>query len=63
MSSGGNKTSAKTVMALSVLGGAVAGGVIGVIGLPDYVAALAIGGALTGGAIGAAFFLFSGGGQ
>lgn len=63
MSSGGNQKSAKTAMALSVLGGAVLGGVIGAIGLPDYAAALAIGGALTGGAIGAAFFLFSGGGE
>jgi len=47
-------------MALSVLGGAVVGGGVGLALLPDFAAALAIGGAMTGGAIGAAFFLFAG---
>ncbi|MBY5932497.1 hypothetical protein KUV51_05750 [Tateyamaria omphalii] len=45
-------------MSLSVLGGAVVGGVIGVTLLPHYAAALAIGGAMTTGAIAVAWMLF-----
>ncbi|WP_415920623.1 hypothetical protein [Tateyamaria sp. SN6-1] len=60
MSSQGNQRSPLAVMALSVLGGAAAGGVVGVVLLPAFAAALAIGGGMTGGAIGAAFFLFAG---
>lgn len=60
MSTDRKQKSAFATMALSVLGGAVLGGGIGVLTLPDFAAALAIGGAMTGGAIGAAFFLFAG---
>ncbi|WP_299657823.1 hypothetical protein [uncultured Tateyamaria sp.] len=60
MSSEGKQKSAFATMALSVLGGAALGSVIGAFVLPGFAAALAIGGAMTGGAIGAAFFLFAG---
>ena len=60
MSSGGNQRSVITTMALSVLGGAFVGGVIGAFVLPDFAAALAIGGGMAAGAVSAALFLFSG---
>ncbi|MEX0309421.1 MAG: hypothetical protein AB3N17_04160 [Tateyamaria sp.] len=60
MSADKGQKSAFATMALSVLGGAIVGGGIGVILMPNVAAALAIGGVLTGGAIGAAYFLFAG---
>ncbi|KIC48764.1 hypothetical protein [Tateyamaria sp. ANG-S1] len=50
--------SAFAVMALSVLSGAVLGGGLGVMLMPDFAAALAIGGAMTTGAIAVAWMLF-----
>ncbi|MEL6884313.1 MAG: hypothetical protein AAFP87_07380 [Pseudomonadota bacterium] len=50
-------------MVVAALCGAAAGGLLGVLALPDFAAALAIGGAMTAAAVGAAFFLFAGEGQ
>ncbi|MEL6620844.1 MAG: hypothetical protein AAFP16_18355 [Pseudomonadota bacterium] len=63
MAAENGKRSAALTMVVAALCGAAAGGLLGVLALPDFAAALAIGGAMTAAAVGAAFFLFAGEGQ